>query len=122
MAVTPENRVIALHVAFTVWAWRLVPVVAAILGFSAIKAGPSHRRAGITWLVTAVLLACYAGALTWGVEITDPRTLAAYVIAQKVATLILTGAFLSIAADADRARQSLARAGGSPEAIAHLTG
>lgn len=110
VAVTPENRVMAIHVRFTMWAWRLVPLVAGLMALASLKSSLFRRRVSLVWSVLAVLLGGYAAFLAWGPNVVSVDGLRAQVIAQKAATVLVTLALVYIAREADRARCAL-RAG-----------
>jgi hypothetical protein len=89
VAVTPENRVMALHVIFTMWGWRVVPVITGLFAVASLRASPHHRRAAVIWVVATGLLAGYVAVLSWGPSPLDPSGLIVQVIAQKVAASIV---------------------------------
>jgi len=97
VALTPENRLMSLHVGLTLWAWRIVPAVALLLGMASHRSRRLRPRAAIAWFGTALLLAGYAGLLTWGPSVARPGGLLVQVIAQKLATVVVIVA-LSLAA------------------------
>jgi hypothetical membrane protein len=106
VAVTPENHVMAIHVAFTQWAWRFTPVIAAFLGVASLYAPRVGRRVTFAWFAAAVLLAGYVMFGTWGPQVAMPRGLASQVIAQKAAAVLLIGTLLFVAAEVERPRGS----------------
>ena len=110
VAVTPENRVMAIHVGFTVWAWRLVPLVAALMAAASLQTPLLRRRVALVWSLLALVLAGYAALLAWGPRVASADGLRAQVIAQKAATVLLALALIYLAHETDRARHAL-RAG-----------
>jgi hypothetical membrane protein len=103
VAATPENLSMPLHISFTFWGWRIVPVVALFLGFASRQNAKLGPRAAIAFFATALLLGAYAAVLDWGPSVTEPHGLVVQVIAQKVASVIVIATLL-IAVDAiDRA-------------------
>lgn len=50
VAVTPENRVMAIHVTLTVWAWRLVPLVAALMALATLQSPLFRRRMALLYV------------------------------------------------------------------------
>jgi hypothetical protein len=114
VAVTPENRVMAVHVAFTLWGWRIVPIGAALLALASFRIPGLRARVGPAWLIMALLLAGYAAFLAWGPSLTTALGLVAQVIAQKVAAVVTLAALLFVSHEVDRwpidaARQFLGR-------------
>ena len=94
VAVTPENRAMDMHVAFTFWGWRIVPVVAGLLAVASFHSPGLPRRVAIMWLVVTILLAAYAALLDWGPSVATVDGLVVQVIAQKAAVVIVLAAVL----------------------------
>jgi hypothetical protein len=109
VAVTPENRVMAVHVAFTLWAWRIMPVSAGLLAVASFRSPGLRPRMGSAWLIMALLLAVYAAFLAWGPSLTTTHGLVAQVIAQKVATVVTLATLLFISQEVDRSPINAAR-------------
>lgn len=109
VAVTPENRVMAIHVGFTVWAWRIMPVVAALIAVAAAQSRVLRRRVAVVWTLAAVLLTGYAALLAWGPSVQSVAGLTVQVIAQKAAACLLLSAVLYLAGEADRGLASCRR-------------
>jgi hypothetical membrane protein len=106
VAVTPENRFMSLHVEFTLWAWRVVPIAALLMGIASRRCRKLRARAAVAWLVAALLLAAYAGLLTWGPNVGRAGGLLAQVIAQKTATVVVIVVLSVAAREIDAARQA----------------
>lgn len=104
VAVTPENRVMALHVSFTEWAWRIVPAISLFLALASRTRAALRRRAAPAWFVAALLLASYAALLSWGPSVGEPAGLLVQVIAQKTAAVVLIATLLFAAREVDRVR------------------
>lgn len=117
VAVTPENRLMVLHVGFTQWAWRIVPAVALFLGFASRHNARLRQRAALAWFGAALLLGAYAILLSWGPSVAEPDGLLVQVIAQKAATVAVIASLLVAVREVERARRehasvgSVARAG-----------
>lgn len=105
VAVTPENRVMAIHISFTVWAWRLVPLVAALMALASLQSALFRWRVSVAWSLSALLLAGYAALLAWGPSLATVDGLRTQVIAQKAATGLVMLALVYIAHEADRANR-----------------
>jgi hypothetical membrane protein len=103
VAVTPENHVMAIHVAFTFWAWRVVTIVAVLMAVASFRSTRFRRRATIAWSVVAALLGVYTGLLDWGPDVGTPDGLTTHVIAQKLATCVVVLGLLYVAREGDRA-------------------
>ena len=107
VAVTPENRLMSLHVSFTNWAWRTVPAIGVFLGLASRIGGRVRSRAAFTWFGAALLLAGYAVSLNWGPSVVQqPGGLMVLVIAQKAAAVVLIAALLIAASEVDRASEA----------------
>ncbi len=105
VAVTPENRMMDLHVKFTQWAWRFVPAVALFLGFASRHNAPLRPRAAVAWFGTALLLGSYAMLLSWGPSVARPNGLLVQVIAQKAATVVVVASLLIAVNEIERAKR-----------------
>jgi hypothetical membrane protein len=113
VAVTPENRVMTAHIAFTMWAWRITPIIAVLLALASFHSPGLRRRVGMVWLVVATLLGAYVALLTWGPRPTAVEGLVNQVVAQKLATIVVLGSLLFVAREMDRS----ATAAVSPRAV-----
>ncbi len=111
VAVTPENRLMILHVGFTQWAWRIAPAVALFLGFASRHNARLRRRAALAWFGAALLLGAYATLLSWGPSVAQPDGLLVQVIAQKAATVVVIASLLIAVGEIERARREQASAG-----------
>lgn len=103
VAVTPENRLMPLHVSFTQWAWRIVPAVALFLGFASRRNARLRQRAALAWFGTALLLGAYATLMSLGPSGAQPDGLLVQVIAQKAATIVVIAALLIAVGEIERA-------------------
>jgi hypothetical protein len=104
VAVTPENRLMALHVGFTQWAFRIVPAVALFLGFASRHNAQLRQRAAFAWFGAALLLGSYAALLSWGPSVAQPDGLLVQVVAQKAATVVIIAALLIAVVEIERAK------------------
>jgi|SRR5262245_7137241 len=103
VAATPENRVMAIHISFTLWGWRLVPLVAGLMALAALQSSLFPRRIALGWSFSALLLGGYAAFLEWGPRVTSVDGLHAHVIVQKAATVLVALTVLYIAHETDYA-------------------
>jgi hypothetical protein len=101
VAFTPENRAMDLHVSFTVWGWRFIVLVALLLGVAATRAGARYRLAAVAGFATAVLIATYSTFFNWGPDGHTEAGHLVYVVAQKVAAVVVALALLTLARAAD---------------------
>ena len=102
VAVTPENRVMALHVRFTLFAFRIFPLLSALLALASLYSSGVPRRVAVTWAVLTAILAAYVVVLGWG---PSPRTvdgLVFQVAAQKIVALAAVSFFVYLSIEADR--------------------
>ena len=106
VAVTPENRAMAVHLAFTQWAFRIMPIAAAFLAVASFREPRVRAGVGRVWLVLAGLLASYAAILTWGPSVATAGGLVLQVVAQKIATVVVIAALLFVAREFDRRREA----------------
>lgn len=102
VAVTPENQFMAVHVAFTQWAWRIMPVVAGLLAVASFRSPGMPQNVGPSWLIVTFLLAGYALFLEWGPSVATANGLAAQVIAQKTIAVVVLTALLFVSHALDR--------------------
>jgi hypothetical protein len=94
VALTPENRVMGLHVAFTHAAFDLLPV-AALMMMLAAHAEEETGEVPI-WIVLTAALAAYAWLINWGPSARTVSGHTTQVIAQKAITVTLIGGLLYI--------------------------
>ena len=109
VAFTPENSAMDLHVAFTFWGWRIMPLVAACLALASYKSPAPRPRVAVTWLIVAVLLAGYAALLDWGPSVRTADGLVVQVVAQKAAAVTVIVALLIVAHEIESTRASVQR-------------
>lgn len=107
VAVTPENRVMELHVGFTLFAFRVLPLASLLLALASACAAKVPVRVTIAWAGLTGALGLYAGFLSWGPSTTTVHGRTVDVIAQKVITTIVVGTLLYI----NTATERLARTG-----------
>jgi hypothetical membrane protein len=92
VAVTPENRVMALHVGFTLLAWRIIPAAALFMTIASALATDIPRRVTLTWAGLTAALALYVAMLELGPNVSTASGLTAQVLAQKIiAVCVVTG-------------------------------
>lgn len=108
VALTPENRLLSLHVQATLFAFRLFPLVTLLLMLATLRSGTFPLRAVVAWAVLTCVLAGYVAVLQWGPRITTDRGLTIQVVAQKIVTFtaLLIMVYQSYEADRVVARQT----------------
>jgi hypothetical membrane protein len=89
VAFTPENRVMDLHVRFTLLAFQLLPVAALFLTLAARRSRAAPMSAVAVWAAMTVALAAYAALLQWGPSLGTPGGLVTFVVAQKAITIVI---------------------------------
>ena len=97
VAATPENRAMAAHVGFTVWGWRILPAIAALMAIATMASRRLPRSVTIAWAVLAVLLTGYSALIVWSPGWSAVSALVIAVVAQKAATVIVVAALLYLA-------------------------
>ena len=108
VALTPENRLLSLHVQATLFGFRLFPVVTLLLTLATLRDGRFPWRASVAWAALTCVLAAYVVVLQWGPRLTTDRGLMIQVVAQKIVALtaILVMVYQSYEADRIVARRT----------------
>ena len=88
VAVTPENRVMALHTDFTLLAWRVFALATVLLGVASLQADRLSRHRTVAWGILAVALSGYVTYLAVGPNVTTVDGLRRQVLAQKIIAVI----------------------------------
>ena len=96
VAVTPENQVMPIHLAFTLWAWRIVPIGSGMMAVAAFRSSAVPRVVALVWVLMTLLLAAYAALLAWGPSLGSEAGLVVQVVAQKAAALVVIVGLLYI--------------------------
>jgi hypothetical protein len=102
VAVTPENRVLALHIQLTLFAFRVFPVTSALLTFAALRTNGTPRRVAMAWALLTAVLAAFVGVLAWGPSIRAPNGLVVQVLAQKTVAISAVAIMVYQSYQADR--------------------
>ena len=103
VALTPENRAMALHVQFTRLAFRAFPLVALLLSLASAHSAGTSRRTVVAWMTLTVVLVGYVGVMDWGPRLTTERGLTVQVAAQKIVTVAALVILVYQCYEADRA-------------------
>lgn len=101
VALTPENRLLGLHIIFTKAAWRLFVLMPLLLFVAALRSKEVPRGMRSAWLFLTVMLAGYVWVMDFGPRVSAPGGLVTQVTAQKIIaiTAILTFVYLSVVAE-----------------------
>jgi hypothetical membrane protein len=101
VALTPENRVMSLHVSFTMLAWRIIPAASLLLAVASAHSSVVPRGIVALWATLTIILLAYVLLIGWGPSVGTAEGLRVQVIAQKAIATIVVGAltYLSIAAE-----------------------
>ena len=102
VAVTPENRAMPLHEAFTLLAFRAAPVAVALLAAASLRARCLPRAASNAWIALTIVLAGYLVLLAVGPSTDTGAGLRVMVLAQKLVTAMAGGLMLLLCAFAVR--------------------
>jgi hypothetical membrane protein len=104
VAFTPENRLMALHVDFTRFAFRVAPLATLLLTIAVARLPNRPGRSLQVLALLTVALVAYAGILDWGPDVLSPRGLVVQVIAQKCIAIIAVCSFLALSVELERGR------------------
>jgi len=110
VALTPENRFIALHVQFTRLAFRAFPLVALLLTLATARNHSIPRRAAVGWVVLTIVLVGYVAVMDWGPRLTTERGLTIQVAAQKIVAVAAVVILVYQCYEADRVGARLEQA------------
>ena len=101
VAVTPEDRMLALHIQLTKLAFRAFPLVTLLMAIASRIDQDIPTRVTVGWAVLTVILAGYVVILDWGPSTRTPSGLVVQVVAQKVVTVsaVLLIVFQTFAAE-----------------------
>jgi hypothetical protein len=102
VAVTPENRVMGLHLSATLLAFRTFPVLSFLFLLATISSGVFPRRVAVAWGALTVVLAVYVVVLGWGPSLTTVSGLTFQVAAQKIVAVVAVVTFVYVSVEADR--------------------
>ena len=89
VALTPENRAMALHVAFTLAAFRILPVAALLITLAAHATATTPPRIVRAWAALTAVLIAYVVMLQGGAWTATAAGFVAQVIAQKIVAIVM---------------------------------
>jgi len=104
VAVTPENRVMDLHVDVTVLAWRVSAGATCLLTVASVQADSRMRRRTVAWGTLAIALGIYVLYLAVGPALITIDGLRAQVLAQKIIAATAVSILTYLSADQYRVR------------------
>lgn len=102
VALTPEDRFLSLHVAFSLLAFRVFPVMTLLLACATLYSHVWPRRVAGAWAALTIVLAGNAALLEWGPILTTPDGLIIHVVAQKIVAVTAAAIFVYLSFEADR--------------------
>jgi hypothetical membrane protein len=110
VAITPENRVLDLHVRLTLFAFRVFPLVPLLLAIASWRDARIPMRFTAGWIALTVVLSGYVVMLGWGPDLTSVRGLTTQVVSQKLVALLVISILFFQSLEADRLTPALMRA------------
>jgi hypothetical membrane protein len=93
VALTPENRVMGLHLQFTLWAFRIFPIGTVLLAVASRKSRFVPNDVVVGWALLSVILIAYVIILDWGPRLSTSAGLTTQVVAQKVVAFAIMSFF-----------------------------
>jgi hypothetical protein len=114
VALTPENRLLDLHIQFTMLAFRVFPLVPVLLALASRYSTALPRRLSHGWTLLTAVLVAYVVLIGWGPTTATPQGLILQITAQKIVAMSLVVVFVYLSVQADRVLAAMSR----PEASA----
>jgi Na+/proline symporter len=102
VAVTPENRVLDLHVRLTFFAFRVFPLVPLLLAIASWRDAQIPKRFAMGWITLTLVLAAYVVMLGWGPDLTTVEGLTTQVVSQKLVTILAVSILFVQSLEAER--------------------
>jgi hypothetical protein len=102
VALTPEDRVMSLHISFTMLAWRIVPAASLLLAVASAYSPVVPRRIVALWGMLTIILLAYVLVIGWGPTLDTIEGLRMQVVAQKVIAAVVVAALTYLSVEADR--------------------
>jgi hypothetical membrane protein len=102
VALTPENAARAVHVMFTIGAWRLIAMAAVLLAATTAAAGALTVRGTLAMLFLSAMLLAYVGVIAWGPATSTSWGLEVQVVAQKTIAATVTVCVLWLTFEIER--------------------
>ena len=103
VAVTPEDRMLSLHILLTRVAFRAFPLVGLLMTLASYNELRLPRRVAVAWAALTVILVAYVGILDFGPRVSAPGGLVTQVVAQKIVALSAALIIVYQSYEADRA-------------------
>ena len=103
VALTPENSLLSLHVAFTMLGFHVLPLVVLFLALASFHSDALPQRVTVAWFGLAALLVLYVLMLRRGPALYTPGGLVAQVLAQKLVAVATVVGLYRICGVAERA-------------------
>ncbi len=102
VALTPENRILGLHIIMTKAAFRLFPLVPLFLFVASLRFSTFPAGVRAAWLFLTVMLAGYVWVLDFGPRVSAPGGLVTQVTAQKIIAITVVATFVYLSLEAER--------------------
>jgi hypothetical protein len=99
---------LGLHVKFTLFAFRMFPIVTLLLVLATLASDQFPQRVVIAWGLLTAALAAYVVVLTWGPGLTTPEGLVTQVTAQKIIAIVSISTFVFLSFEAERRQSAIA--------------
>lgn len=109
VAVTPEDRMLSLHILLTRVAFRAFPLVGLLMTLASYSEPRVPRRVAVAWAALTVILVAYVGILDWGPRVSASGGLVTQVVAQKIVAVSAVLFIVYQTYEADRARAAASR-------------
>ena len=102
VALTPEDRMLSLHITLTRLAFRAFPLVAVLMALASRADRAVPRRVTVGWVALSIVLVGYVAILDFGPSTRTPSGLVAQVVAQKIVTVAAVLGIVFQSYEADR--------------------
>jgi len=102
VALTPENRLMSLHIWLTLFAFRVLPVAALLMVFASMSSRVLPRRITVAWAILTVVLTAYVYVIGWGPPTSTTEGLTFQVTAQKLVAIASVSILVYLSVQADR--------------------
>ena len=102
VALTPENSLLSLHVAFTMLGFHVLPLVVLLLALASFHSDALPQRVTAAWFGLTALLVLYVLVLRRGPALHTPGGLVAHVLAQKAVVVAVVGTLYRLCGEAER--------------------
>jgi len=109
VALTPENRLMSVHLWLTLFAFRVFPVAALLMVFASMSSRVFPRRITVAWVVLTAVLTVYVIVIGWGPRTSTREGLTFQVTAQKIVAIAAVTILVYLSVQADRVLATVRR-------------